>query len=327
MQQGSKQNARNTRGIQPVTMRSQLMLEAAAHLVGSKSWQERQVRIDFRVQGGGEWKYRFFASDAPNAIDEVVSGRADIAICNPGAVLAMALHGGGPFKEPIPVRAIFVLPQFDQFAFAVKADTGITSLADIKSKQYPLRVSLRGQPDHSVHLVTNEVLQTYGFSLADIEKWGGTVRMDDEYPNGPNRIGAVARGEVDALWDEALGMFGDRALELGMRFLPVDEPNLRELEARGLRRVVIPKYDYPALDADVWTVDFSGWPVFCLESTPDELVTAFCEAVEARKANIPWYGEGPMDLKFMVSDPPEAPLTIPLHPAAQRFWQAQGYLP
>jgi len=73
-------------------------------------------------------------------------------------------------------------------------------------------------------------------------------------------------------------------------------------------------------------VDFSGWPVFCVESTPDEIVTAFCEAVEARKANIPWYGEGPMDLKLMVSDPPEAPLTIPLHPAAKRFWQSQGYL-
>jgi TRAP-type uncharacterized transport system substrate-binding protein len=112
-----------------------------------------------------------------------------------------------------------------------------------------------------------------------------------------------------------------------MRFLPVDEPNLWELEAMGLRRIAIPKSSYPTLDADVWTVDFSGWPVFCLESTPDHIVTSFCAAVEKRKANIPWYGVGPMDLKFMVSDPPEAPLTIPLHPAAKRFWQEQGYLP
>jgi len=303
------------------------MLEAASELVRTAGWEDRQTRIDFRVQGAAEWRIRFFASDAPNSIDEVASGRADIAICNPGAVLSMALHGSAPFKEPIPVRAIFVLPQFDQFAFAVTGQSGITSLADIRDKKYPLRVSLRGQRDHAVHFVANQVLEAYGFSFDDIERWGGQVRMDDEFPNGPNRIEAVARGEVDAVWDEALGMFGHRALNLGMRFLPVDEPELQALEKKGLRRVAIPKSDYPALEADVWTVDFSGWPVFCLESTPDEIVSAFCAAVEARKANIPWYGQGPMDLKLMVSDPPEAPMTIPLHPAAERFWKEKGYLP
>jgi len=311
----------------PVVMRSKLMLEAASELVGSPDWDDRQVEINFRVQGAESWKIRFFASDAPNSIDAVASGRADIAICNPGAVLSMALNGAAPFKEPIPVRAIFVLPQFDQFAFAVKADTGITSLADIRDRKYPLRVSLRGQRDHSVHLVASQVLEAYGFSFDDIERWDGVVRLDDEFPNGPNRIGAVERGEIEAIWDEALPMFGQRALELGMRFLPVDEPELRQLEAKGLRRVAIPRSIYPALESDVWTVDFSGWPVFCLESTPDQIVTAFCAAVEARKANVPWYGEGPMDLRLMVSDPPEAPLTIPLHPAARRFWQEKGYLP
>ncbi len=312
---------------QPVVMRSKLMLEAASELVGSSAWADKQVQIQFRVQGAPEWKLCFFASDAPNSIDAVASGRADIAICNPGGVLAMALRGTGPFKEPIPVRAIFVLPQFDQFGFAVKGDLGIESLAEIRDRKYPLRVSLRGQPDHSVHLVANQVLEVYGFSFDDIEKWGGQVRLDDEFPNGPNRVEAVARGEVDAVWDEALPMFGDRALQLGMRFLPVDEPELQKLEAMGHRRVVIPRSQYPALPEDVWTVDFSGWPVFCLESTPDDLVTAFCTAVEARKDKIPWYGQGPMDLRAMVSDTVDAPMTIPLHPAAKRFWQQQGYLP
>jgi TRAP-type uncharacterized transport system substrate-binding protein len=316
----------NVRGVAPVTMRSQLMLEAAAHLVAASGWNDRQVEINFRPQGGDQWKIRLFASDAPNSIDEVASGRADIAICNPGAVLGMALKGRGPFKQPIPVRAIFVLPQFDQYAFAVRGDLGITSLGDIRDKRYPLRVSLRGQRDHSVHLVADLVLETYGYSMRDIESWGGAILMDEELPSGPNRIGRVQRGEADAVWDEAVQTFGHRALDMGMCFLPVDEANLRQLEDMGLKRVAIPKEIYTALDADVWTVDFSGWPVFCLESTPDTLVTAFCEAVEARKANIPWYGHGPMDLKAMVSDTPDAPMTIPLHPAAQRFWQQQGYL-
>src|SRR4051812_33701400 len=189
MEPTAPRRARNVRGVQPVVMRSQLMLEAAAELVAASQWKDRQVEINFRPQGGDQWNVRLFASDAPNSIDEVASGRADIAICNPGAVLSMALHGGGPFKQPIPVRAIFVLPQFDQFAFAVKADTGIRSLAEIRDRKYPLRVSLRGQPDHAVHLVANQVLETYGYSFEDIKSWGGTVRMDEEFPNGPNRIG------------------------------------------------------------------------------------------------------------------------------------------
>src|SRR5438477_3332563 len=136
---------------QPVVMRSKLMLEAASELSGWGEWPDKQVEIHFRPQGAPEWKLCFFASDAPNSIDAVASGRADIAVCNPGGVLAMALRGKGPYKEPIPVRAIFVLPQFDQFGFAVTAESGLRSLAEIRDRKYPLRVSLRGQPDHSVH--------------------------------------------------------------------------------------------------------------------------------------------------------------------------------
>ena len=310
----------------PVIMRSRLMLEVASHLVAEDDWLDKQVEIRFRPQGGEQWKVSFFASDAPNAVDAVVSGRADVAICNPGGVLAMATRGLGPFTEKYPLRAIMVLPQFDQFGFAVTEQSGLKSLSDIRNQKFPLRVSLRGQRDHSVHLVADQVLSTYGFSLKDIESWGGQVRYDEEFPNGPNRIGAAERGEVDAVWDEALPMYAHRALELGMRFLPVDEPNLRQLEAMGLPRVSIEPGEYGPMPETVWTVDFSGWPVFCLESTSDQLVRSFCAGLDARKDRIPWYGKGPMDLEKMVSNTREAPMAIPLHRAAEKYWREHGYL-
>ncbi len=310
----------------PVVMRSRLMLEAASELVGAPDWEERQVEINFRVQGAEGWKYRFFASDTASSIPEVASGRSDFAICNPGPILTMALHGTGPFTEPIPVRTILVLPQFDQLGFAVKADTGLVSLADVRDREYPLRLSLRGQRDHCVHLMINQVLDVYGFSLNDIMAWGGEIRYDDGMPSLPHRMGAVERGEIDGIWDEAVHNFAHAALANGMRFLAVDEPELRKLESIGHRSCPIPRSLYPELDGDVWTVDFSGWPVFCLESTPDALVRSFCAAIDARKERIPWYGHGPLDIKLMVSDTPEAPVTVPLHPAAKRFWQERGYL-
>src|SRR3712207_5722724 len=99
----------------PVIMRSKLMLEVASHLVAEEDWEDKQVEIHFRPQGGEKWNLCFFASDAPNAVDAVASGRAVFAICNPGGVLAMANRGLGPFKEKHDLRAIMVLPQFDQF--------------------------------------------------------------------------------------------------------------------------------------------------------------------------------------------------------------------
>src|SRR5207249_10822216 len=115
-------------------------------------------------------------------------------------------------------------------------------------------------------------------------------------------------------------------LELGWHFLGLEEPRLQELEGMGLKRIAITADEFPRLPKTVWSVDFSGWPVFTRDDVADDVVTAFCTALEARKDRIPWYGEGPMDLKLMVSDHWTAPLMVPLHPAAERFWKQQGYL-
>lgn len=311
----------------PVVQRSRMMLEVASELVGAPGWEDRQVEIRMRPQGAPDWGVCFFASDAPNSIDAVASGRAQCAICNPGGVLAMALRGAGPFKEPVPVRAITVFPQFDQMGLAVTAQSGITSLADIRDRKFPLKVSLRGQRDHSVHLVVDQIFRVMGFSLDDITAWGGQVRYDEAVPSPSGRLALVQQGAVDAIFDEALPVWGSHAIELGMRFLPIEEQHLQQLEAMGLPRNVITREEYPGLPEDVPAIDFSGWPVFTLASTPDDTVTAFCQALETRKERIPWFGgEGPMPLDRMVQNTPEAPVTIPLHPAAERFWRQKGYI-
>ncbi len=312
----------------PVTMRSRLMLEVASELSAMGPWPHKQARILMRAQGAEKWTINLFASDAPDSIREVAEGLADIAIVNPGGVLAMAYHGTGPYSKPMPfLRTIMTIPQFDQLGFAVSPQSGISSLADIQQRRIPLRVSLRGQRDHSVHTVVNQVLSVYDYSLDDIAKWGGQVRYDPEFPNGPNRIGAAERGEIDALWDEAMPMFANRALALGWRFLGIEEPRLQNLEGMGLKRVAITADEFPALPETVWSVDFSGWPVFTRADVADDVVTAFCTALEARKDRIPWYGEGPMRLDLMCKDTREGPWYVPLHPAAERFWHVRGYLP
>ena len=175
-------------------------------------------------------------------------------------------------------------------------------------------------------LVVKEVLSAAGFSLDDIVEWGGEVRYDTGLARVPHRLGAVERGEIHAIFDEAVGIWVDRGLELGMRFLPLEELLLQRLEGLGFRRALLTKAQFPKLPGDVPALDFSGFTVFTHADTPDEVITAFCSALEARRDRIPLQREDSLPLEQMARDTPEAPLDVPLHPAAQRFWQERGYL-
>ena len=146
----------------PHTTRSRLMLEVASQLVNRKDFPYLQARISLREQGADEWPLTLFASDSPATIDEVAAGKVQFAIINPSMILKLAALGSAPFKEPIPLRVIAVLPALDQMVFAVKRETGLNSFSDIRARKFPLRVSLRAQPDHSLHLIVDHVLESGG---------------------------------------------------------------------------------------------------------------------------------------------------------------------
>lgn len=310
----------------PHTTRSRLILEVASELVNRRDWPYLQARVSLREQGSSDWPLTLFASDSPAAIHEVAAGKVQFAIINPSMILKLAALGSAPFNEPLPLRAIAVLPSLDQMVFAVTGATGLKSFTDIRERRFPLKVSLRGQPDHSLHIIANHVFAAAGFTLEDIISWGGEVRYDRGMAYGPNRIGAVQRGEIHAIFDEGASTWGNMALELGMNFLALDENLLQRLEAVGLRRGLIEKNNYPKLSADVPTLDFSGWPIYTHRDTPDTLVSDFCRALDASKDRIPWAEDAPLPLAQMVCDSPEGHLEVPLHPAAEKFWRERGYL-
>lgn len=323
------------RYVRPVVTRSSLVLELANELSSTNSWPYQQASVTLRPQGGDETGVVLFGSDSHETIDLVARGEVHLAIINPAEPLTLAVRGTGPFREPIPLRAITVIPSLDSFAFAVSERTGLTSLEEVREQRYPLRVSLRGQRDHCNHFLEQIVLATIGFSLEDITAWGGEVRYDPGLPNGistsgkdyeETRMDSLRRGEIDAIFDEAVNAWVGLALDAGMRILPLKEPLMQKLEAMGFRRSLIKKERWPKLPGDVLTSDFSGWPIYTHANVADEVVSSFCAALEARKNRIPWQGEGPLPLERMCKDSPEGPLDIPLHPAAERFWAERGYL-
>jgi TRAP-type uncharacterized transport system substrate-binding protein len=317
-----------TRGLtHPHTTRSRLMLEVASRLVSRKDFPYLQARIQLREQGSAEWPLTLFASDSPATVEEVAAGTVQFGIINPSMMLKLAVLGSAPFKAPMPLRVIAVLPSLDHMVFAVKRECGLTSFRDIRDRKFPLRVSLRGQADHSLHAIVDHVMKAAGFSLEDIVSWGGEVRYDAGMAYGANRIGAVQRSEIDAIFDEGAFAWSNMALESGMTFLSLDETILQRLEAVGLRRGLMQQKHFPKLDSDVPTLDFSGWPIYTHKDTPDSTVVDFCAALDESKDRIPWAQEAPLPLAQMVRDTPQGHLEIPLHPAAERYWRERGYLP
>ena len=312
--------------LSPVAIRSRLVLEIASELAGG---DDRSVRVaEVRMRDlATERALSLSSLTTIGAMFDVAEGRLDLAMANPSAALTLAYRGRGPFKKPLPLRTIAVIPAADQYVFAVRKELGLTPFEDIAAKRAPLRGLVRGVPDHVLHVMLDESATASGFSVNDLVAWGGELRKAGPHPlPGDEKFAAVARGDADAMFDEGAAGWVGAAAGAGMTILPFRENTMQKLEAMGYRRAVLRKAVYPQLQADVLTVDFSGWPIFVRADLPDQRVTQICEALEARKGRIALQQPGPLPLERMCSDAPDAPIGVPLHPAAERFWRACGYL-
>jgi TRAP-type uncharacterized transport system substrate-binding protein len=310
--------------VSPASTRSLLALEVAEELVDRRDWPYVRALV---VMKGGDFEtegFTLFGSGSPDGIELVAAGKAHMAMINPSAMLTMAYRGTGPFDRALPVRVITVIPSYDQITFAVAESTGLKSLNDIREQKYPLRISVRGPRAGSVPRVADEICKAAGFTLDDVEGWGGEVRYDPHLPFV--RMADMESGAVDCLIDEAVILWVERAAAQGIRFLPVESAIRDALAPIGLRPGVLDKKTYPSLASDVDAIDFSGFPVFTSVDVPDAEIRAICEALEARKDRIPWEGEGPLPLAEMCKSSVDGPFDVPLHPAAEAFWRERGYL-
>lgn len=306
------------------TLRSRLMLDVAAELVGQQDWMQKQAMISLRVQGAAEWGLHLMASDAPSTIPDVVSGAVDVGIVNPasaaGPTLARLGHPAGTLSS------IATVPSYDQVGIAVPAKLGIATLEEFIQARPPVIVSLRDQRDHAIHAVLEDMFQAAGGRLADIDAWGGSLQYDWGLPHFAVRSARMRDGEVDSMFDEGIYNWTDLATQAGMRFLELGEETAQRLEAQGYRRAYLRKTRFPDLDRDVLTVDFSGFMIYCRTDADDAMIEAFCRALHARSGTIAWQGGTGLPLEWMVTDHIDAPIALPLHPAAERYWRSAGLL-
>ncbi len=251
---------------------------------------------------------------------DVIAGKVQCSFVNPSALLTQAYRGLGVFDRPLPVRVVCSYPSWDRFAMVAHARTGLKTIADIKAKQYPLKMSVREDPTHSTFVLIDQIFGHYGFSLKDVVSWGGEL-VTTGAPQSAKRLDALRAGTVDAVFDEAMRVWFDVALAGGYQPLDFSAGAFDELESFGWRRAMIRSDDrnFRNLKRDYECIDFSGWPLYCAESLDEKVVYDICEAVVAREAEMPWEDPDYRGIGQVFAESPETPIDVPLHPGVERF--------
>ena len=271
-----------------------------------------------------------FTTGSFREIIAVGEGKYSLAWVNPSVLLTMAYRGTGPFPKPLPVRTIAVFPSYDVIGFAVRASTGITSLAQIGKERIPLRISTGVLPRNSLAgnatmFTISEVLSDAGFSFTDLRRWGAKFHSAPR-PSDPSRRRGIETGAIDAVFDEGIKSWGKTVLEHGFRFLPIDGVVLKSMKALGYRPATMEKARFNGLTHDLPTIDFSGWPMIVRADMPSKVAYALCEAIEKRRELIPTDNYKALNVAQLCANDEEAPYDAPLHPGARRFYRERGYL-
>lgn len=263
-----------------------------------------------------------FAIGGADLAYEVARGSVDLAAINPSAFLTMAYRGTGPYPEPLPLRAIAVMPTWDCMLFAVAPQTGLTSIADIAARRYPLRVSIRRNQDHGTRFLIDELFHLHGFSLQDLEAWGGSLHYADS-PNEEARYTAMREGVVDAVFDEGIKGWGYIALKVGMQFLDLDPTSRTRVEELGWPLVSVRK-QFPSVQEGLLGISFGGWPLFTRADLPDNVAYSMALALDAAGDRMAYDSDGTVALSELCEGTEAAPRDVPLHPGAQRYYRERG---
>ena len=257
---------------------------------------------------------------------EVGKRRVDVAFINPSAIVTMAYRGKGFYREKLPLRALASFPSWDRMVFAVARKLQVKSLRDIAERKIPLKVSTRSSGVYNTTAYTVEkILSFYGLSFAKIKRWGGRV-LESPRPTSPERLENIRSGKVNAVFDEGIHSWLKEALDHDFDVVPLEPSIVRLLMKLGYRRSILPAASFPQLSRDIDTIDFSGWPLITHRWLDNDLAYSICQAIDARQSVIAVDDDKPLDMRMLCRSTESAPLDIPLHPGAKRYYEEKGYL-
>jgi hypothetical protein len=267
-------------------------------------------------------------------VDAIAKGEVDLGITTPFDVTLEWARAGKHFFAGTPyphLRTLGYLPQDDRLVLAVRADTGLASFEDIRTRKYPLKIATTcHDPDNLMTWVIDLILRQHGIDPDDIVKWGGAW-LEHDHPR--KCLPQAIRGEADAVFNEGIMVpqWYELVEKVPMRFIPMERAVLDALaKDYGLRPAVLPKGRLTA-DRDIACLDWSHWVVTVREDMDADLAYRITSVMVEERAELESrYRHLPVERSPMTY--PIDPATMwkgvgaPLHPGAERYYREHGYM-
>jgi TRAP transporter TAXI family solute receptor len=259
----------------------------------------------------------------------IAEGQADFTATATGTEIRLANEGQSPYQKPLKGKFSYVMQLYDnQFIHFLMtkewADAnGIRSWADIAKKKPKMRLAIN-RPDNPQTTIGGpyEVMKAYGFSINDIEKWGGS------YVLGNSSIGlaAITDGKADVFMNARnLGdaLVKDIASKRDLLWIDGDQATVQKAADTFNNKVgMVPAGTYPFTQKAYPTVQM--WVSLLAGShVPDEVVYKYVKAVAENEARVQAIG-GSLKTSFHTKTMATNPSRLAYHPGALRYYREKG---
>ena len=259
----------------------------------------------------------------------IAEGQADFTATATGTEVKLANEGQSPYKASLKGKFSYVMQLYDnQFIHFLMtkewADAnGIKSWADIAAKKPRMRLAIN-RPDNPQTTIGGpyEVMKAHGFTIHDIEKWGGS------YVLGNSQVGldAITDGKADVFMNARnLGdsLVKDVAGKRALLWIDGERATIQKAaDAFDNKADLVEKGTYPFMEKDYPTVRM--WVSLLAGShVSDEVVYKYVKAIAENEKRVQDIG-GSLKSAFAVQKMATNPANLPYHPGALRYYKEKG---
>jgi TRAP-type uncharacterized transport system substrate-binding protein len=230
--------------------------------------------------------------------------------------LSQTYNGTGLYAAEGPRRNLRLIAKIDSpnyYLIAVRAETMITDLGQIRERRLPVRlyVDRRAVP----------VLEHYGITRKELESWGGTIVS-----------GAEGRLTADVIMHFASSL--NNTPESNIWYEVSQKANLRFLELPDdLLKKVVDREDWEVgyvpvklmrgIDKVLKVPYSSGHVVYGRDDMPDQFAYDVAKALDLGKRDLIF---AVLPLSYNSAEVWKTKGGVPLHPGAERYYREVGYM-
>jgi uncharacterized protein len=275
---------------------------------------------------------------ALNRLDWVSGGELDLGWVFPAVRATWALEGKRSWagKPLTNLRSVARFPRMDRQLFALAPWCPVKDLGQIGQEKRAVRLGVRAD---ELYEHENAILRQYGYTLADIEAWGGRwwhvgvglTALDEEIRNRDVDV-VIGHASTEGVWRTVAAN--------GFRFIALEEQVMAGLEREGYARNIVPAGFLPPIQEPLLTVDLSDNLLITRAEVDDSIIYTIAKSIDRNRKRIE---EASITVSYTYSQPLPIPFltysstltqtiakqwetNIPLHPGALRYYREAGHL-